>query len=311
MPGRTRSRGTWRPITGCGSRRRRCTGTWRRAGLVTPQPRKRPRSSWTRFAAEQPNELWQSDFTHWPLAGGRDAEILAWIDDHSRYILSLTAHAPVTGQDVVGAFRAACAAHGAPAATLTGNGLVFTTRLLPSGGAGALEQELAALGVTRKNGKPDHPQTQGKVGRLQPDPQALARPPAPQPPAPRPPDPLGRFADEYNHRRPHRSLRPENPRRRLRRPPQGRPRPHATPAPSEPAASRPTAPSPTATTGAATTSPSAAATPEPPSWSWSRPGHPDRRRRHRRGPPRPHHRPHPRLPAHRRTTRPAKKPPRT
>src|ERR1700722_13555328 len=136
------------------------------AGLVTPQPRKRPRSSWTRFQAEQPNELWQSDFTHWPLAGGQDAEILAWIDDHSRYILSLTAHMPVTGPDVLETFRAACAAHGAPAATLTDNGLVFTTRLLPSSPANALEKELAALGVTRKNGKPNHPQTQGKVERL-------------------------------------------------------------------------------------------------------------------------------------------------
>ena len=177
-----------------------------RAGLVAPQPRKRPRSSWTRFAAEQPNELWQSDFTHHPLAGGRDAEILAWIDDHSRYVLSLTAHTPVTGQDVVAAFRAACAAHGAPAATLTDNGLVFTTRLLPSSPANALEQELAALGVTRKNGKPNHPQTQGKVERFH---QTLKRWLARQPPAPHLPalqNQLAQFADEYNHRRPHRSL---------------------------------------------------------------------------------------------------------
>jgi len=177
-----------------------------RAGLVAPQPRKRPRSSWTRFQAEQPSELWQSDFTHWPLAGGRDAEILAWIDDHSRYILSLTAHAPVTGQDVVAAFRAACAAHGAPAATPTDNGLVFTTRLLPSGGRNALEAELAALGATRKNGKPNHPQTQGKVERLH---QTLKRWLARRPPARHLPalqDQLDQFADEYNHRRPHRSL---------------------------------------------------------------------------------------------------------
>jgi transposase InsO family protein len=177
-----------------------------RAGLVAPQPRKRPRSSWTRFAAEQPNECWQSDFTHWPLAGGRDAEILAWIDDHSRYALSLTAHAPVTGPDVVAAFRAACAAHGAPAATLTDNGLVFTTRLLPSGPSNALEKELASLGVTRKNGKPNHPQTQGKVERFH---QTLKRWLARQPPAPHLPalqGQLDQFADAYNHRRPHRSL---------------------------------------------------------------------------------------------------------
>jgi hypothetical protein len=173
---------------------------------VAPQPRKRPRSSWTRFAAEQPNELWQSDFTHHRLAGGRDAQILAWIDDHSRYVLSLTAHMPVTGLDVVAAFRAACAAHGAPAATLTDNGLVFTTRLLPSSPGNALEQELAARGVTRKNGKPNHPQTQGKVERFH---QTLKRWLARQPPAPHLPalqNQLAQFADEYNHRRPHRSL---------------------------------------------------------------------------------------------------------
>jgi hypothetical protein len=31
-----------------------------RAGLVAPEPRKRPRSSYIRFAAELPNECWQS-----------------------------------------------------------------------------------------------------------------------------------------------------------------------------------------------------------------------------------------------------------
>ena len=52
-------------------------------GLITPQPRKRPKRSFRRFAAEQPNECWQSDFTHWPLADGTDTEILNWLDDHS------------------------------------------------------------------------------------------------------------------------------------------------------------------------------------------------------------------------------------
>ena len=33
-------------------------------GLITPQPRKRPRSSYHRFEAAQPNQCWQSDFTH-------------------------------------------------------------------------------------------------------------------------------------------------------------------------------------------------------------------------------------------------------
>src|SRR5271166_1837207 len=98
-------------------------------GLVVPEPRKRPKSSYIRFQAEQPNECWQSDFTCYPLAGGTGTEILTWLDDHSRYALSVTAWNRVTGPVVLATFRAAVAAHGAPAATLTGNGMVFTTRL--------------------------------------------------------------------------------------------------------------------------------------------------------------------------------------
>ena len=42
-------------------------------------------SSYIRFEADQPNECWQADFTHWRLADGSDVEILCWIDDHSRH----------------------------------------------------------------------------------------------------------------------------------------------------------------------------------------------------------------------------------
>jgi transposase len=94
------------------------------AGLVTAEPRKRPKSSYLRFEAELPNQCWQSDFTRYRLtrpdgSPGADAEILGWLDDHSRLVLSLTAHHRVTGPVVVAAFRAAVAAHGAPASTLT------------------------------------------------------------------------------------------------------------------------------------------------------------------------------------------------
>ena len=77
----------------------------RRANLVVAEPKKKPRSSYIRFQAEQPNETWQADFTHWPLADGTDIEILTWLDDHSRYALSITAHRPVTGPAVVATFR--------------------------------------------------------------------------------------------------------------------------------------------------------------------------------------------------------------
>ena len=100
----------------------------RRANTITPEPRKKPRSSYIRFQAEQPNETWQADFTHWQLANGTDIEILCWIDDHSRFALSVTAHLRVTGLIVRDTFRAIIATHGAPLSTLTDNGMVFTTR---------------------------------------------------------------------------------------------------------------------------------------------------------------------------------------
>jgi transposase InsO family protein len=177
-----------------------------RLGLVTPDPAKRPRSSYIRFEAEMPNQCWQSDFTHYPLDGGPGAEILTWLDDHSRYALSVTAHRRVTAADVLAAFQAASGRHGTPAATLTDNGMVFTTRR-HGRGSNLLEAELRRRGVQQKNGKPNHPQTQGKVERFQ---QTLKKWLAARPAQPAAIAALqallDEFTDLYNTRRPHRSL---------------------------------------------------------------------------------------------------------
>ena len=179
-----------------------------RRGLVVPEPRKRPKSSYLRFAAEMPNQCWQSDFTHYPLAAGTGTEVLTWIDDHSRYALSVTAHQAVTGPAVLASFRAAVAAHGAPASTLTDTGMVFTARFAGGrGGRNGLEHELRRLGIRQKNGRPNHPQTQGKVERFQ---QTLKKWLAAQSPQPASiselQDLLDAFTSYYNTRRPHRSL---------------------------------------------------------------------------------------------------------
>jgi transposase InsO family protein len=179
-----------------------------RAGLVTPEPRKRPKSSCLRFEAELPNQCWQSDFTHYPLADGTGTEILTWLDDHSRYALSVTAWNRVTGPIVLATFRAAVAGHGVPASTLTDNEMVFTTRLSGGkGGRNGFEHELRRQGIVQKNGKPNHPQTQGKVERFQ---QTLKNWLAAQSPQPATLAQLqallGAFTTTCNHHRPHRSL---------------------------------------------------------------------------------------------------------
>lgn len=187
-----------------------------KAGLVVPAPKKKPRSSFLRFEADLANECWQADFTHYRLTRpdgrpGADTEILTWLDDCSRYALSVTAHVRVTGPIVLTEFRRTLATHGIPASTLTDNGMVFTTRL--SGGqrgAGTrngFETELRRLGTVQKNSRPNHPTTCGKVERFQ---QTMKKWLAAQPDQPASITELqtliDRFVDEYNHRRPHRSL---------------------------------------------------------------------------------------------------------
>lgn len=174
------------------------------AGLIEAQPKKRPRSSLHRFAADQPNECWQSDFTHWRLADGTGSEILNWLDDHSRLLLSITALHRVTGDDVVDTFAANLNTYGPPASTLTDNGSVYTSRF--TGGKNAFEYLLATLKIQQKNGHPGHPQTQGKIERFH---QTLKRWLAKQPRAAALPvlqSQLDRFQTIYNRQRPHRAL---------------------------------------------------------------------------------------------------------
>ena len=100
---------------------------WRvlsRRGFVTPQPHKRPASSWKRFEAELPNECWQADTTHWALADGTDVEILNVVDDHSRLLVASRAFVTTKAADVVETFHLAAEDHGLPAAMLTDNGAI-------------------------------------------------------------------------------------------------------------------------------------------------------------------------------------------
>jgi transposase InsO family protein len=181
----------------------------RQAGLITPEPRKRPRSSYTRFEMAQPNEMWQSDFIHWRLADATEVEILNWLDDHSRYLLSCTVHRPVRGDDVVAVFLAVIDDHGPPASTLTDNGSVYTSRF--TGGRNAFEYILPLLGVRQKNGSPGHPQTQGKTERFH---QTLQRWLRARPPASSTAQlqrQLDQFREHYNEQRPHRALHRRTP----------------------------------------------------------------------------------------------------
>jgi transposase InsO family protein len=174
-------------------------------GFVTPQPHKRPKSSYRRFAAEQPNERWQLDITHWTLADDTDVEILNLLDDHSRLCLASDTRRVFTAPDVNHSFCTAAAEHGNPASVLSDNGAVFTGRSR-RGGRVALEVTLHTRGIRVCHSRPYHPQTCGKVERFH---QTLKKWLARQPPAVTVAQlraQLDTFRGYYNTVRPHRAL---------------------------------------------------------------------------------------------------------
>jgi len=217
---------------------------WRiltRRGFVTPQPQKRPRSSWKRFETDLPNQCWQADVTHWRLADTTEVEILNIIDDHSQLAIASHARPVTTGPDVVDTITAAFTDWGTPATMLTG-------RI-------ALQILLGELGIKYINSRPYHPQTCGKVERFhkpsrsasppchhshhrrttRPDqrfPRLLQHHPAPPSPAPtQPPAGLHRPTQSLPHRMPDPAALPRPPpphrrRRSIHHPLQHPPTPH-------------------------------------------------------------------------------------
>jgi transposase InsO family protein len=179
-------------------------------GFVTPQPHKRPKSSYQRFAAEQPNERWQTDITHWTLADGTEVEILHWLDDHSRLLLASTARRVFKAPDIDASYREVAAQHGNPASVLSDNGAVFTGRYRRTGRV-ALEVTLHSLGVVFIHSRPYHPQTCGKVERVH---QTVKKHLATRPRArtlAQLQRQLDAFRGYYNTVRPHRALHRQTP----------------------------------------------------------------------------------------------------
>jgi len=175
----------------------------RRRGFVTPQPHKRPRSSWIRFEAQLPNECWQSDVTHWRLQDGTGVEIVNFIDDHSRLAVASRVLARATAPAVLRIFQEAGTTWGFPAALLTDNGCVYTT--WHRGGPNVMQTELLALGIDYRHSRPYHPQTCGKVERFHQTMKAYLAKQDPAATVAALQAQVDRFVDYYNEIRPHRA----------------------------------------------------------------------------------------------------------
>ena len=135
------------------------------AGLVTPEPRKRPRSSYRRFSYARPRDCYQIDATVVLVPTLPRCVVFEVLDDCTRMLVA-TVVRPV--EDVVGAVQALQAAftrYGVPAIVLADNGLAFSARFSGSASSTRFTRLVAGSGARLIHSSPYHPQTCGKVER--------------------------------------------------------------------------------------------------------------------------------------------------
>lgn len=116
-----------------------------------------------RFERAKPNQLWQTDlYTFMLKRQNQRVYLVAYMDDHSRFMTSFGLHASQSAALVIEVLRAGIGAYGRPEEVLTDNGSQYYTWR----GESAFTKEVKKRGIRQIVAKPKHPQTHGKIERF-------------------------------------------------------------------------------------------------------------------------------------------------
>jgi transposase InsO family protein len=115
------------------------------------------------FERATPNELWQTDiFTFILKRQNRRVYLVAFMDDHSRFLISFGLHASASSALIREVFRAGIQDFGAPKEVLTDNGPQYVTWR----GKSAFAKDCEQMGIKQIVATPRHPRTLGKLERF-------------------------------------------------------------------------------------------------------------------------------------------------
>jgi putative transposase len=122
--------------------------------------RKRPSQiKFVKYEWPKPNMLWHTDWTTCPFT---NKQLIAFIDDHSRFIVHAEFFEKATTKNTILAFENAIRRYGKPENILTDNGTQFT----PARGVlGPFSNWCKKNGIKHILGRVHHPQTNGKIER--------------------------------------------------------------------------------------------------------------------------------------------------
>ena len=123
------------------------------------RPRNPPKPRF--FERATPMQLWQSDICTIRL-GGKQAYLIGFMDDHSRYLVGLDLFSSQTSENVLELYRRAVAEYGVPKEMLTDNGRQYATWR----GKTRFQMELQQDNIHHIRSQPHHPMTLGKIERF-------------------------------------------------------------------------------------------------------------------------------------------------
>ena len=139
-------------------------GVLREAGYQLEEVPTRPHPDKVRFFERaKPNQLWQTDLFTFPLKRqNRRVYLVAFMDDHSRFIVGYGLHVSQSSALVLEVLRASITGYGVPEEILTDNGSQYVTWR----GKSAFSRECEKQGIKQVVASPRHPQTLGKIERF-------------------------------------------------------------------------------------------------------------------------------------------------
>ena len=127
-------------------------------GLAKVEPKKGKRRKWIRYERRYSNSMWYADWTEY-----RGDHLLFFEDDASRLITGYGSFKHATTDNTIAVFNSAVDRWGKPKQVLTDRGTQFC---IDETEHYRFREHIKSLGVTHILGRVKHPQTNGKLERL-------------------------------------------------------------------------------------------------------------------------------------------------
>jgi putative transposase len=144
---------------GFGVSQRQIQKIYKKHGLKMNRRKRPSQIKFVKYEWPKPNMLWHTDWTTCPFT---KKQMIAFIDDHSRFIVHAEYFESATTENTLLAFKNAIAKYGKPEAILTDNGVQFTPARSEKG---PFTQWCESQGIKHILGRVHHPQTNGKIER--------------------------------------------------------------------------------------------------------------------------------------------------